>query len=262
MSRFGGYEDNDSLAEFYDVSYSTRKDIDFFVGYSRKVRGKSLELGCGTGRVLIPTAIAGCEITGLDISPFMLKKCQEKINQQPKKIQELIRIVEGNMVDFNIDERFSLVTAPFRPFQHLVSTKEQRDCLNCIYRHLNAGGILILDLFHPFLPALYESKYRLETEDFSQRKLPDGRMLRRTHRNLAVHRDKQYFECQMVYHVLYPDGKKEKYVQSFPFRYFFRYEVEHLLELSGFRVVDLFGDFDRSPFSQDSPEMIFVAEKK
>jgi len=262
MSRFGGYDYNEPLAELYDVSYSTRKDTDFFVGYSRNVRGRTLELGCGTGRVLIPTALAGCEITGLDISPFMLKKCQEKIDQQPKKVQKLIGIVQGDMVDFNIDERFSLVTTPFRPFQRLISTGEQRGCLHCVHRHLDAGGLLILDLFHPFFPVLYESKYQSVTEDFSQRKLPDGRTLRRTHRILVVHRDKQYFECEMVYHVLYPDGRKQRHVQSFPFRYFFRYEVEHLLKLSGFRVLELFGDFDRSPFSQDSPEMIFVAEKK
>ena len=54
----------------------------------------------------------------------------------------------------------------------------------------------------------------------------------------------------------------ERLVQSFPMRYFYRYEVEHLLTLSGFRIVDLFGDFDRSAFSTDSPEMIFIAEKK
>ncbi len=90
MSRFGGYEYDESLAEFYDVSYSTRKDIDFFVGYSRKVKGKTLEFGCGTGRILIPTAIRGCEITGLDLSSFMLKKCQEKIDQQHRKVRELI----------------------------------------------------------------------------------------------------------------------------------------------------------------------------
>ena len=262
MSKFGGYKYNESLAELYDVSYTTRKDIDFFIGYSRKVRGKTLELGCGTGRVLIPTARAGCQITGLDISPFMLKKCQEKINRQPKKLQELIRILEGNMVDFNIDERFSLVTIPFRPFQHLISTQEQRGCLHCVHRHLDPGGLLILDLFHPFLPSLYEPKYQVETEGLAERKLPDGRKIRRTDRKSAIHRDEQYFECELTYHVSYPDGRKERHVHSFPFRYFFRYEVEHLLELSGFRVLELFGDFDYSPFSQDSPEMIFVAEKK
>jgi len=46
-----------------------------------------------------------------------------------------------------------------------------------------------------------------------------------------------------------------------PFRYFYRYEVEHLLSRCGFRVAELFGNFDKSPFSDDSPEMIFVAER-
>lgn len=262
MSRFGAYEWDESLVEIYDAFYDFRKDIDFFVGYSGKTRGKTLELGCGAGRVLIPTAIAGYEITGLDISPFMLKKCQEKIDRQPKKVQELIRIVEGNMVDFDIGERFSLVTTPFRPFQHLISTEEQKSCLQCVHRHLDKGGFLILDLFHPFLPALYEPNYQFETKDFAERKLPDGREIRRTQKSPVVHRDEQYLECEFIYHVSYPDGRKERHLHSFPFRYFFRYEVEHLLELSGFRVRELFGDFDRSPFSQDSPEMIFVAEKK
>lgn len=47
---------------------------------------------------------------------------------------------------------------------------------------------------------------------------------------------------------------------SFPVRYFFRFEVEHLLVRAGFRLVDVFGDFDRSPLGDRSPEMIFVAE--
>jgi len=262
MSRFGGYEWNESLVEIYDAFYDFRKDIDFFVGYSRKTRGKTLELGCGAGRVLIPTAIAGCEITGLDISPSMLKKCQEKIDRQPKKVQELIRTVEGDMIDFSIDERFSLVTTPFRPFQHLISTEEQKSCLECVHRHLDTGALLILDLFHPFLPALYDPKYQFETKDVAERKLPDGREIRRTQKSPVVHRDEQYLESEFIYHVSYPDGRRERHVHSFPLRYFFRYEVEHLLELSGFRVRELFGNFDRSSFSQDSPEMIFVAEKK
>ncbi len=191
MSRFGGYEWDGSLVEIYDAFYTTRKDIDFYVGYSRRIGGKTLELGCGAGRVLIPTAIAGCEITGLDISPFMLKKCQEKIEQQPKKVQELIRIIEGNMVDFTINEKFSLVTTPFRPFQHLISTEEQKSCLESVRRHLDTGGFLILDLFHPFLPALYEPNYQFRTEDLAEKKLPDGREIRRNERIRAVHRNEQ-----------------------------------------------------------------------
>ena len=54
-------------------------------------------------------------------------------------------------------------------------------------------------------------------------------------------------DIELAYYVNYPDGRSERLVQAFPMRYFFRYELEHLLELCGFSVVDLFGDFDRSP---------------
>jgi hypothetical protein len=66
---------------------------------------------------------------------------------------------------------------------------------------------------------------------------------------------------EIIHYVTYPDGRTERLVQAFPFRYFFRYEVEHLLARCGFRVIDLFGSFDRSPLQDNSPEMIFVAAK-
>jgi hypothetical protein len=76
------------------------------------------------------------------------------------------------------------------------------------------------------------------------------------------HPSQQYNGIEMIYYVSYPDGRSERLVQAFPMRYFFRYEVEHLLNLCGFKIAELFGDYDSSKFSDDSPEMIFVAEKK
>jgi SAM-dependent methyltransferase len=264
-SQYGGYDDREFVAEFYDAAYQTarQKDIDFFVDYSRHAGGRTLELGCGTGRVLIPTAAVGCEITGLDLSPHMLKICQEKVSRQPEQVQNRIRIVQGDMTDFDTGETYSLVTTPFRPFQHLITIEEQKACLNCANRHLSSGGLLILDLFHPYPPRLVpDSRYMSEIEDLPEMQLPDGRRLRRTNRTTAFHREQQYNDVELIYYVSHADGRQERLVQAFPFRYFFRYEVEHLLELCGFRVVDIFGDYDRSPFSSDSPEMIFVAEKR
>jgi len=92
--------------------------------------------------------------------------------------------------------------------------------------------------------------------------MPDGRYLRRANRSAAVHRDQQYNDIEIIYYITNADGRTERIVQSFPMRYYFRYEVEHLLELSDFRVTDLFVDFDKSDFTSGSPEMIFVAEKR
>ena len=263
--RHGGYEDREFVSEFYDAAYeSVRwKDIDFFVDYSRNAGGRTLELGCGTGRVLIPTAAAGYKITGLDLSSYMLDICRDKVSQQPVEVQQRIRIIQGDMTNFDTGETYSLVTTPFRPFQHLISVDEQKACLNCTNRHLIPSGLLILDFFHPYPPRLVDNpRYASEIEDLPEMELPDGRCLRRTNRTAGYHREQQYNDFELIYYVTQPGGRQERLVQAFPFRYFFRYEVEHLLELCGFRVVDIFGDFDRSPLSNDSPEMIFVAEKR
>jgi len=262
-SNYGGYDSQAFIADLYDAEYSdlgTRRgnDVGFYVECSRMAGGRTLELGCGTGRVLVPTAVAGFEITGFDLSAFMLNKCRAKLLAQPEVVRRRVRLVQGSMVDFNIGETFSLITIPFRPFQHIVASEEQKSCLRSIRRHLAPGGQLVFDVFNPRLDRLYDPKYTLEADDLPERQLPDGRRVRRASRLAGFHRDLQYNDIEWVYYVNYPDGRSERLVQAFPMRYYFRYELEHLLELCGLKVVDLFGDFDGSAFSADSPEIIFV----
>ena len=263
--KYGGYEDQQFTAEYYDYAYDHArvKDIGFFVDYSRELNGRTLELGCGTGRVLIPTAAAGCEITGLDLSNYMLGKCREKLVKQPAEVQERVKLVRGNMTGFDTGETYQLITIPFRAFQHLVSIEEQKGCLTSIKKHLAPGGLLIFDVFHPYPPRLvHNPEYMTEVEDLPETQLPDGRTVRRTSRIAGFHRDQQYNDIELIYYISHPDGRTERLVQAFRMRYYFRYELEHLLDLCGFRVVELFGDFNKSEFSSDSPEMIFVSEKK
>jgi hypothetical protein len=87
-----------------------------------------------------------------------------------------------------------------------------------------------------------------------------GRKIHLTERIAAFHRAEQCNDVEMSFEVTGPDGRKTRNVFAFTFRYFFRYEVEHLLARSGLRATELFGDFDRSPLRDESPEMIFVAE--
>jgi len=264
MSQYGGYDDHEFVADFYDAMYNLARphDVGFFIDCSKKSGGRTLEVGCGTGRVLIPTAAAGCDITGLDLSPHMLRICRQKLDKQPEDVRQRVKLVEGNMTDFDTGEKYQLVTIPFRPFQHLVTVGEQKACLACIHRHLSPEGLLVFDVFNPNFARLGANPgNEYEKEDLPEKRLPDGRKLRRTNRLTGFHRDRQYNDVELIYYITYPDGKTERLVQAFPMRYFFRYEIEHLLEICGFKVVDLFGDFDKSAYSGDSPEMIFIAEK-
>jgi SAM-dependent methyltransferase len=258
----GGYA-NARLAELYDQvpAYVSREDVALFVEEAVASGGPVLELGCGTGRVLLPTARAGVAITGLDLSQAMLGALRRKLAQEPAEVQARVRLVHGDMCEFDLGQRFACVTIPFRPFQHLITVAEQMACLRSANRHLARGGRLVLDLFHPDLAKLADPGQGRETQDFADAPLPGGGRVSRTHRFAATHRAEQYNDVEMIYHVTGPDGRTERIVHTFPFRYVFRYEMEHLLARCGFRVAELFGDFDLSPFADDSPQMIFVAEK-
>ncbi|OGO20844.1 MAG: hypothetical protein A2Z15_01365 [Chloroflexi bacterium RBG_16_50_11] len=263
--QFGGYELHEFIAEYYDATYNRArsKDVDFFIDYSKQTGRRTLELGCGTGRVLIPTAVAGYEITGLDLSPYMLNKCREKLKKQPEAVQKRVKLIQGNMTDFQTGEKYSLVTLPFRPFQHLITVEEQKACLGCIHQHLAPQGLCIIDVFNPNPVRLMPNpKYMEEVEDLPETPLPDGRKLRRASRMAGYHREQQYNDIELIYYVTHPDGKTERQVQSFPMRYYYRYEIEHLLELCGFKIVEFYGNFNKSAFENDSPEMIFVAKKR
>jgi len=100
-----------------------------------------------------------------------------------------------------------------------------------------------------------------ETEDVAEFIHPDGRRLRRCSRLVATHRAERYNDVELIYYLTERSGETKRLVQSFPFRYFFRYEVEHLFARGGFEVIELYGNFDKTPLTDDSPEMIFVGKK-
>ena len=139
------------VADLYDYvePYRTRSDISFFVEAAQISRGPVLEVGCGTGRILIPTARAGVNVTGLDLSPHMLEICQQRLLNEPEEVQSRVQLIQADMRAFDLASPFTLVTVPFRPFQHLTIVVEEISCLRSIHRHLIETGRLILDLFQP-----------------------------------------------------------------------------------------------------------------
>ena len=264
MSSYGLYDRNPLVAELYDYTppYLVRADVEFYVDCARKANGTTLELACGTGRILIPTAAAGCEIVGLDASANMLARCREKLQRQPTEVQQRARLVQGDMTDFTLGESFALITIPFRGFQHLLRTEEHLKCLDCVRRHLAPAGRLVFDAFQPNPRYLHDPEYLEERDDFGETPLPDGRSFRRAWRIAAYHRAEQINEIEFIYYLTHADGAKERIVERFPLRYFYRYELEHLLARASLTLAHLHGDFDRTPLRDDSAEMIFVAEKQ
>jgi len=253
-----------SVADLYDhvTPYRDRADVAFFVDAASAAGSPVLEIGCGTGRVLIPTARAGIEIVGLDLSPGMLEVCRERLRQEPDAVQQRVTLVHSDMRQFDLGGAFTLATIPFRPFQHLLGVDDQLACLASIRRHLAAGGRLIFDVFNPSLDALVNMPIGQEAGMEPEFAAPGGRRVTRCYKIVASDRFAQINDIELIYDVIHADGRQERFIHGFRMRYLFRYEVEHLLARAGFIVEHLYAGYDRSQYGSTYPgELVFVARK-
>src|SRR5947207_3264996 len=117
------YSYSGDLPYLYDhvLLYAARTDVQFYVDEAKRSGGRILEIGCGTGRVLLPIARAGLEIVGVDAAQGMLDRCATKLATEPTETRRRVELQLGDARNSNLDSKFDLVIAPFRVFQHQVS---------------------------------------------------------------------------------------------------------------------------------------------
>ena len=257
-------EYDESSAAVYDY-YATGLDgeVEFYVQQARRSGGPALELGCGTGRILIPVAEAGVPIVGLDQSPAMLQVARRKIACLDEETRRRIELVDGNMVDFSLDRRFKLIMIPYRSFLHLLTPEDQRRALKRIHQHLLDDGWLTFNIFDPNLeiiaghsgplgPALKQESEFIHPDTGRRVMVWDTRRYELEHQMID-----QYY----VFEELDTQGRVvSKRYSRMTLRYAFRYEIQHLLELCGFQIEALYGDFQRGPFRHGG-EQIWIARR-
>src|SRR5580698_5646539 len=127
------------IADYYDSSpivVNRTQDVAFYANAARKYGDPVLELGCGTGRITMAIAEAGYRVVGLDISEKMLERAVAKQTALRREVRERVHLVQGDMTQFELKEKFRTIIIPFRPFQHLLETEQQIGCLNCARKHL------------------------------------------------------------------------------------------------------------------------------
>jgi SAM-dependent methyltransferase len=257
------YDEIPDFGLLYDSvpAYNERADVGFYVEEAKRAGGRVLELGCGTGRILLPIARAGIdiEIVGLDSSGHMLERCREKLRAEDEAVQSRARLREADVRDFNLGEAFTLVIAPFRIMQHLTTIEDQLRCLAGVARHLQSHGRFVFDVFNPNFTRMVTHDDS-ETGDTPEFTLPDGRTMRRNFRIRRVRWLDQVNEIELIYYLTDPDGREQRFVHAFDMRWYLAAELSHLLARAGFREVAHYGDFARGPLTSRSPEHIVVAE--
>lgn len=249
----------DQTARFYDIEHDGLiDDLLMYENFGRRCGSPVLELGCGTGRVALHLARAGFQVTGLDASPAMLAIAQEKLARAG--LAEQVHLLEADLGDFVLEQQFAMATLAINTFMHFLTVADQVRVLRVAGRHLEPGGLLIIDLPRADRSLLADVGEHLV---FNQT-LIDPASGRQILKLVAATLDSatQTQHLTLAYDETDEGGLVRRTVASFKIHYFFRYEIELLLDKAGFAVEALYGSYGLDPYEDGSERMIFVAHPR
>ena len=246
----------DAWADIYDAVYSyVVEDIPFYLDAAKSAGGKVLELGCGTGRIAIPIAQSGIDIVGLDYSAPMIERARQKADAAGASNLTLLR---GDMRDFSLADKFSLIIIPFRGLLSLLSVEDEIRTLTNIKRHLEPGGKLIFDIFVPDPNMMtQEGDVPFHFRDVTDPATGKSMVIRLQTTYDAY---SQVMDIRAAIEEVDAQGRvRGKMYRDFALRNIFRWEMQHLLTACGYDILALYGDFKRGDFNEYSGDMIWVA---
>jgi SAM-dependent methyltransferase len=246
------------IVALYDLEHDAfRDDIDFYLQLAEVVGDPILELGCGTGRILLPLAEAGWRVTGLDQSRPMLVRARDRVDAG--KVGDLVTIHEGVMSELDAAPGgpYGLVLFSLNGFMHLPTSQEQRLALEAARLALDPRGMLVIDVINATPDYLQGLDGRVSAD--GQWLLPEGKTVQRfSARTVAV--SDQAIDTTLWYDVLDAQGELLRRLSRFPLRYVTRSELELMLELAGFVEWQIYGSYDLEPFTGESERLIVMAE--
>jgi len=247
------YED----AALYDHEYRRRRaDVNFYRRAARARGAPILELGCGTGRVLLPLVRDGHRVVGIDRSMPMLARARARLDRSGANVRARATLLRADMRAFSLNARagFSLVIAPFNTLQHLYHPDAFTDCLACVRACLADRGRFVFDVLNPDPRWLARDP---------QRRWARTRVTHPTDGKRYLYSTTHHYDAarQIAYvHLYYQpiDGGPERLVRL-AHRMFFPRELEVLLRIGGFRLEERFGGWEGEPLDHAARVQVCTA---
>jgi SAM-dependent methyltransferase len=235
--------------EIYDLLFAPEAAvIEFYAEHAARAGGPLLELGCGSGGILVPLAQRSLDVTGLDLSAAMLARARAKAERAGVQIP----LVQDDMCAAELQQKFELVFVGSNSLAHLSDLGSLRAFFATARNHLSPRGKLIFDVSNPdvrTLALLSDNRRNLDPIQHSE------------WGELSVEERSTYDAAfQVTHYVWYLRSAQHRSTQTFALhlRNFFPRELELLLEFCGFESLERFGDFNGAPFAAQSPHQICV----
>jgi SAM-dependent methyltransferase len=237
------YEYYGMMAEFWDLfrgDTSSWDDRFYFLDVVKKYGQPVLDVGCGTGRILLDFMQQGFDIDGVDNSPDMLTL----LHQKAEKLNLNPTVYRQEMHKLSLPRKYQTILVPSSSFQLLLDESLPPQTMNCFYEHLLPGGVLAM----PFM-TLWKEGDPLESEHTSEVTRPqDSATIRRwSYARFDPHTD---FEHTIDRYEIVQDGEvivSEEHQQSPATRSYTQEQAIALYQEAGFQDIQVFHEFTFEP---------------
>lgn len=240
---------------YYDMIYGIDAykeitgEIDFYLKEARKAKGPVLEVGCGTGRILLPLMSAGIPISGIDISSEMLQilKIKSKFFKGKLKIRKM------DMTLLKDKEKYNLIIIPLNSIHHLTDKKKQLKTFTNFYTALKPNGKLIFSSQFYTEEILSLSKYTY-VESYARNDwgiLID--LMLKYNKTKKILKERFLVKDNAV--------KKKQKIDLMELYCFDKCEIEELLKKAGFQNIKVYKNFNYSPLQKANDLGLWTAAK-
>jgi SAM-dependent methyltransferase len=247
------------LARLYDLDFAEDPgDVDLYLSLARRTGGPVLELAVGTGRLAVPIAEAGHDITGVDIDPAMLARARERA-AMARAIDGQLELVEADLLDVRLPRagEYRLAIIALNSLLLLGSRDAQRDALRTMAAHLAPGGLAIVDVWLPDADDLARFDGRIML-DYARP--GDGTRSIVTKAASAQHEAAtQMVTLTSIYEESAPGGSVRRWVRVDRLRLVSADELRGFAEDVGLEIEQLAGGYDLSPLGPTSDRAILIA---
>jgi SAM-dependent methyltransferase len=250
-----------AIADYYDAEYESREmlahDVPFFLGQLPKRKQGVLELAVGTARAAIPIVQAGHRVVGVDYDARMIQLASQKRDSVGLRENQL-KLVRQDILRLNLREKFDWICIFFNTFVNFTTLQQQDRLLKVVRAHLKRSGRFWLDIFNPDLTLLARPRSaKLDPVLFYVPHLQ-----RAVSRVTEIRPDPVHQRQHVIFHYRWFERERERRQRvEFDLTFLFPRELQLLIERNGLWIESIYGNYDGSKLTNDSPRIIACCRK-
>jgi SAM-dependent methyltransferase len=253
----------DALARLYDVDLiEDPGDVDLYLALASRTGGPVLEIAGGSGRVALPLAAAGYEVTVVDIDPAMLARAAAAAAEAGAETQARLDLVEADLIELKLPagEAFRLAILALNSILLLNTRDAQQAALDTMARHLQPGGLAVVDVWLPSADELARYDGRLGLE-YVRDDPESGAVIVKT---AAVQHEPATGHINLT--AIYQEGMQgeapRRWVREDRLRLLNADDLRAMAESAGLEVEVVAGDYDLNPVGPHDERAILIARRR